>query len=305
MATVTDDAATTAALYRQVRKSNKEASKTRRSENKYKKSRLRQLNREILSLEKLVKNGVPTIDYTPAQNKERLMKMKTERDDILEKLNPPTISNYLELFMKSKQGKKREQAMRAKQLSINRRNRLRTSALDRVRPATHTSVYNPMRVNANNIIMRPFTGLGPSEKGKPLQLKADALWPVLPGRGTDKIPGAKPWYRTTSGRIFGEQTLDEMPRKYREIVIRNKKIRDKKEKYMKTLKMRRDAITAAVNATKKPKRPWSAPSGVSRIFSQVPSLRPPTDLENKKIEKLKVPDRSDPGHRLPGYPSWR
>ena len=57
-------------------------------------------------------------------------------------------------------------------------------------------------------------------------LKKNALWPVLPGRGTDKIPGAKPWYRTTNGRIFGEQTLDEMPRKYREIVIRNKKIRE-------------------------------------------------------------------------------
>ena len=293
-----------AALYRQVKKANKEASKARRTENKYRKSRLRQLNRNINTLEKLVKNNVPTIDYTPAQNNQRLIKMKAERDDILEKINPPSIVDYQKMFQVSKKKLKLEQTVRAKRLSISRRSRLRNSALDRVRPASHTSAYNPMRTNANDIIMRPFTGLGPSGS-KPLQLKADALWPVLPGRGTDKIPGAKPWYRTTNGRIFGEQTLDEMPEKYRAIVIRNKSIRDRKEKYMKTMQMRRDAIEAAVNATRKPKRPWSAPSGVSRIFSRVPALRPPTDLENKKIEKLKVPDRSDPGHRLPGYPAWR
>ena len=91
-----------AALYRQVKKSNKEASKARRTKNKDRKSRLRQLNRDINALEKIVKNDVPTIDYTPAQNNQRLIKMKAERDDILEKINPPSIVDYQKMFQVSK-----------------------------------------------------------------------------------------------------------------------------------------------------------------------------------------------------------
>eukprot|EP00944_MAST-04C_sp_MAST-4C-sp1_P004892 g4892.t1 len=300
-----DAEAARSSLYRQVKKANKEASKRRRDEKKSNKSRLRQLNREIRMIEKLLEKNVPTIDYTPEQNKKRLVKLKIERDNIIKKMSNPTIADYQKMFEASKAQKSKDRSARIKVFSASRRNRLRTSALERVRPAKHTSAYNPMRTNANDIIMRPFTGLGPSEKGKPLQLKADALWPVLPGRGTDRIPGAKPWYRTKNGRIFGEQTLEEMPKKYRDTVIRNKAIRERNEKYMQARAKRRSVIQAALDASAKPRRPWTAPPGVNRIFSQVPPLRPPTDQENKKIAKLKVPDRSDPGHRLPGYPAWR
>ena len=67
-----DAEAARSSLYRQVKKANKEASKRRRDEKKSNKSRLRQLNREIRMIEKLLEKNVPTIDYTPEQNKKRL-----------------------------------------------------------------------------------------------------------------------------------------------------------------------------------------------------------------------------------------
>ena len=162
-------------------------------------------------IEKLLEKNVPTIDYTPEQNKKRLVNLKMERDNIIKKMSNPTIADYQKMFEASKARESKDRSARIKVFSASRRNRLRTSALERVRPAKHTSAYNPMRTKANDIIMRPFTGLGPSEKGKPLQLKAGALWPVLPGRDRSDS-GAKPWYRTKNGRIFGEQTLEEMPK---------------------------------------------------------------------------------------------
>ena len=93
-------------------------------------------------------------------------------------------------------------------------------------------------------------------------------------------------FTTKNGRIFGEQTLEEMPKKYRDTVIRNKAIRERNEKYMQARAKRRSVIQAALDASAKPRRPWTAPPGVNRIFSQVPPLRPPTDQENKKIAKF-------------------
>ena len=88
-----DAEAARSSLYRQVKKANKEASKKRRDEKKSNKSRLGQLDREISMIEKLLEKNVPTIDYTPEQNKKRLVKLKIERDNNIKKMSNPTIAD--------------------------------------------------------------------------------------------------------------------------------------------------------------------------------------------------------------------
>ena len=136
----------------------------------------------------------------------KLEKLTKELEAIKVKTKKVSLADYQKEFQLAKAISRREAADKIRQFHVQSRERLVKTALERVRPTRHTARYNPTRTNAHDVIMRPFEGLGPSEKGKPLALKEGDLWPVQSGRGTDRIEGKLPWYRTTNGRIFGEQS---------------------------------------------------------------------------------------------------
>ena len=291
-------------LRRQVRKRNKEISSNRKKEAKTNKKNLYNLEREVASIKRRIRMGAPPV-VSGEDDETKLKRLTKELEALKIKTRTVSMSDYQKDFQLAKSISRQAALDKVRQFHIKSRERLVKTALERVRPARHTAEYNPTRTNARDIIMRPFEGLGPSEKGKPLALKEGDLWPVQFGRGTDPIEGKAPWYRTTNGKIFGEQKLEEMPAHYRDTVIRNNTIKKRNEKIRARRKQIADAKRAAINSYKKSQRPWTAPAGVSRIFSSVPALRPPTDLENRKIQKAKFPDRANPGFRRPGMPSWK
>lgn len=307
MATIVNTEADENALRRRVRKMNKEISSKRKKDLKEATVSLRTYEREIEQLRRQIESGAPSFqnDANTEDDETKYARLVREVEALKEKTRTTKIEDFQKQFDLVKLQTKRYQLDRTRQFHIKSRERLVKSALERVRPARHKAQYNPLRTNAHDIIMRPFEGLGPSEQGKPLTLGEDDLWPVQKGRGTDKIQGAKPWYRTTNGKIFGEQKLEEMPAHYRATVIKNNTIRKQNEEIWARRNKTREARQNAMNSFKKPQRPWTAPSGVSKIFNKTTSLRPPTDLENQKISKMRYPDRANPGHRREGMPMWK
>ena len=169
--------------------------------------------------------------------------------------------------------------------------------------ASHDATWK-MKTNAGTLIQTPFSGTGPTPESDMPKLKEGAdLWPVLPERtGAGRLPGGAPWYRTTNGRDFGDQTLDQFPEHYRRQVVRNERIAADNDE----IKRRRDEREAAIELVRslgrKPKPSWK-PGEQGKIFSQLTSIRPPTEGERKKASAL--PSRAYAGHRLEGMPVWK
>ena len=161
-----------------------------------------------------------------------------------------------------------------------------------------------MKINAGNVIMRKFTGNGPTPPSDmPVLKEGTEIWPVLPERfGSGRLPGKPSWYRTQNGNLFGDQKVEDFPEHYKVQVLRNAKIKAKNETIRHHKEERRLAIAKVRELNTKPQRPWSAVPG-GNIFSMLTSMRPPTSMERKRMNAL--PSRALAGHRVGNNPTWK
>ena len=169
--------------------------------------------------------------------------------------------------------------------------------------ARHDTTWK-MKTNAGTLIQTPFSGTGPTPESDMPKLKEGAeLWPVLPERtGAGRLTGGAPWYRTTNGRDFGDQTLEQFPEHYRKQVLRNKRISRRNDEIRRNRDEREAAIELVRKLGRKPKPAWK-PGEQGKIFSVLTTIRPPTEGERKKANAL--PSRAYAGHRLDGMPVWK
>eukprot|EP00946_MAST-07B_sp_MAST-7B-sp1_P004362 g4362.t1 len=172
------------------------------------------------------------------------------------------------------------------------------------RPRARHDASWKMKTNAGTLIQTPFAGTGPSPESDMPKLKEGAdLWPVLPERtGAGRLPGRAPWYRTTNGRDFGDQVLEQFPEHYREQVLRNKRVAKRNAEIRRQRDEREAAIELVRELGRKPKPAWK-PGEQGKIFSVMSTIRPPTEGERKKANAQ--PSRAFAGHRLEGMPVWK
>ena len=227
-----------------------------------------------------------TAEEINSSRKETLTKIDEEEKCLKKCFMRCEISEYQrEMDAHAAQGQQRNltRAERAKR-KIIRRHRQRDLEAN---PRAHHKVPWRMKTNAGNLIIRPFVGTGPSPQDPMPELKSQDLWPVLPKRTGEGIPkGQLPWYHVTSGRDFGDQSVEDFAEHYRVQVLRNAKIREKNRRLRAKRREKMEAKKAGEALRKKSRRPWSACPATSRPFSIVNSIRPPTYLERQKIDML-------------------